>query len=211
MATDKWANPRAMWDERFSQTEPAYGEKPNGFLESQAHRLKPGMKVLVPADGYGRNGIWLAKQGLEVHTVDLSPVGVERARKNAQAAGVKITMEVADLSTWNWPVAEYGAVVAIFLHLPPDARAKVHASMLRALKPGGIVILEAFSPEQLKYKSGGPKDVALLYTAESLSRDFAEEAGHMETVLLEEKVVELSEGHMHSGPGAVVRAVFRKR
>jgi cyclopropane fatty-acyl-phospholipid synthase-like methyltransferase len=207
MATDKWANPRAMWDERFSQAEPAYGEAPNGFLQAQAFRLQPGMKVLVPADGYGRNGIWLAKQGLRVHTVDLSPVGVERARKAAQAAGVNLTMEVADLSTWSWPAGEFDAVVSIFLHLPPEVRAKIHGSMLQALKPGGIVILEAFTPAQLQHSSGGPKQVDLLYTAERLRQEFA----GAEAVQLEEMEIQLDEGHMHRGPASVVRAIFRRK
>jgi SAM-dependent methyltransferase len=207
MAADKWANPKAMWDERYSHPDPVYGEAPNDFLQSQIIKLKPAASVLVPGDGYGRNGIWLAKQGFRVHTVDLSPVGVERARKAAVAAGVNLKMEVADLATWNWPLDEFDAVVAIFLHLPPEARRKIHGSMLRALRPGGIVVFEAFSPEQLKYKSGGPKDVALLYTPELLRQDFA----GAEIVLLEEKTTHLNEGHMHSGPGAVVQAVFRRR
>jgi len=206
MVTDKWANPQAMWDERFSQAEPVYGEAPNGFLRSQMFRWKPGMKVFVPADGYGRNGIWLAKQGFEVHTVDLSPAGVARARKAAEVAGVQMTIEQADLSSWNWPLDEFDAVATIFLHLPPGARAKVHASMLRALKPGGIVILEAFTPGQLKHTSGGPKQVDLLYTAELLRKDFT----GAEALLLEEKEAELEEGRMHSGSAAVVQAVFRR-
>ena len=204
---DKWANPKAMWDERFSQTEPVYGAEPNGYMRAQAFRLKPGMKVLVPADGYGRNGIWLAKHGLQVHTVDLSPVGVERASKIAQAAGVYMKIEVADLANWDWPVAEYDAVVSIFFHLPPEARAKVHGAMLRALKPGGLIILQAFSSVQLRYSSGGPKDVGLLYTTVLLRADFAG-ANALE---LEDKVVQLEEGHMHSGPGAVVQGVFQRR
>ena len=207
MAVDKWANPQKMWDERFSQVEPVYGEGPNGYLREQAYRLKPGMKVLVPADGYGRNGVWLAKQGFVVHTVDLSPVGVERARKAARAAGVTMTIELGDLSIWNWPAEEFDAVASIFLHLPPEARAKIHAGMLGAVKHGGLVILEAFTPAQLQHSSGGPKQVELLYTAEMLRRDFAP----AEVLELEEKEVELEEGHMHSGPGAVVRAVFRKK
>jgi hypothetical protein len=118
-----------------------------------------------------------------------------------------MTIEQADLVVWNWPVAEFDAVAAIFLHLPPELRAQVHASILRALKPGGIVILEAFSPAQLKHSSGGPKQVELLYTTDMLRKDFAQG----EALELEEKEVHIHEGHMHSGPAAVVRAVFGKR
>lgn len=207
MATDNWANPQAMWDARFGAVEPAYGSKPNAFLESQVSRLQPGMKVLLPGDGYGRNGLWLAKQGFQVHTVDLSPVGVERARESARAMGVSLTIEQGDLATWNWPAGEFDGVAAIFLHLPPALRRKVHASMLRALKPGGIVILEAFTPRQLQFSSGGPKQVELLSSPELLREDFA--AG--EILELEEKQVQLDEGHKHSGPAAVVRGVFRAK
>ena len=207
MTLEKWAYPKAMWDERFSQPDPVYGEQPNSYLKAQVFRLRPGMKVLVPADGYGRNGVWLAKQGLQVHTVDLSPVGVERARKAAQAAGVDMKMEVADLASWNWPAREYDAVVAVFFHLPPEARGRIHASMVRALKPRGIIIFQAFSPEQLRYTSGGPKQVDMLCTADLLRKEFA----GAEALELEEKVVELEEGHMHSGTGAVVQGVFRRK
>lgn len=206
MANDKWANPQKMWDERFSEAVPVYGETPNDFLRAQTHRLAPNCKVLVPADGYGRNGIWLAKQGWQVCTVDLSPVGVQRARQAAQTAGVAMTIEQADLSCWNWPKNEFDAVISIFLHLPPDVRPKVHASMLRALKSGGIVILEAFTPAQLQHSSGGPKQVDLLYTANMLQADFAP----AEAVLLEENEIHIEEGHMHRGPAAVVQAVFRR-
>lgn len=206
MAMDKWANPQKMWDERFSQSEPVYGEAPNAFLAAESSRLPAGSALLVPGDGYGRNGIWLANQGFRVHTVDLSPVGVERARKSAQTAGVNMTIEQADLSTWAWPANHFDGVVAIFLHLPPDLRTKVHASMLRAVKPGGLILLEAFSPAQLRHSSGGPKQVELLYTAGLLRQDFAPATA----LLLEEKETHINEGHMHSGPAAVVQAIFRK-
>jgi SAM-dependent methyltransferase len=206
--TEKKPNPgAAMWNDRFSQPDPIYGEKPNAYLVAKAALWKPGCKVLVPGDGYGRNGIWLARHGFQVRTVDISPVGVERARVASHAAGVSISIEEADLATWNWPVAEFDAVASIFVHLPPDTRAGVHSNMIRALKPGGPLILEAFSPAQLRFTSGGPKDVALLYTVEMLRKDFA----GAETMELEEKEIELDEGWRHSGPAAVIHGVFQKR
>jgi len=206
MAEDKWANPQKMWDERYSQAEEVYGHAPNAFVVRQAARFRKGMKLLVPGDGYGRNGIWLAQQGFQVHTVDLSAVGVERARDAAKAAGAKLTIEQADLATWNWPVDQFDAVIAIFLHLPPQVRVKVHGSMVRTIKPGGLIVLQAFSPAQLKHSSGGPRQVELLYTPAILQEDFAPATA----LELGEKEVQIDEGHMHRGLAAVVQAVFRK-
>jgi SAM-dependent methyltransferase len=196
-----------MWNDRYSQPEPLYGEKPNAYLVEKAAQWNPGCKVLVPGDGYGRNGIWLARQGFRVWTVDISPVGVERARQAAQAAGLSMSIEEADLATWDWPTAEFDAVAAVFVHLPPDTRAGIHSNMIRALKPRGVVILEAFTPGQLRFTSGGPKQVDLLYTAEILRKDFA----GAEAVELGEKEITLDEGWRHRGPAAVVRGVFQKR
>jgi SAM-dependent methyltransferase len=201
-------DPAAMWDERFGRPEPVYGDEPNGYLRAQAQlRLRAGMKVLVPADGYGRNGLWLTKQGLEVTTVDVSPVGVERARKAAKAAGISAKILLSDLNSWDWPVSEFDAVASIYLHLVPEKRVAIHARMLTALKPGGIIIVEAFTPAQLAFSSGGPKQVELLYTAQLLRQDFAA----AEVVELAESEVELNEGRMHSGRAAVVRGVLRKK
>jgi cyclopropane fatty-acyl-phospholipid synthase-like methyltransferase len=200
-------NPATMWDDRFSREEPVYGTSPNTYLQAQSARLKPGMNVLVPGDGYGRNGIWLAQQGLHVHTVDVSSVGVARARKAAATAGVEMQIENADLTTWNWPEAQYDMVSSIFLHLFPADRHAVHAKMLRALKPGGFVVLEAFTPGQLQFTSGGPKVVDLLYTAEILRDDFA--GADFEE--LEEAIVDIDEGPMHRGRAAVVHGVFARK
>jgi cyclopropane fatty-acyl-phospholipid synthase-like methyltransferase len=201
-------NPAAMWDERFARHEPVYGEEPNAFLREQAlEHLKAPAKVLVPGDGYGRNGLWLAKQGFKVTTVDVSPVGVERARNTARDFKIPARILLCDLNTWKWPEAEFDAVASIFLHLVPEQRSGIHAHMLGALKSGGIVILEAFTPAQLQFSSGGPKTTDLLYTTEILKRDFAA----AQELKLEEIVTELNEGKMHSGKGAVIRAVFRKK
>ncbi len=207
MANDKWVNPQKMWDERFAQAEPVYGEHPNAYLCAQAHRLTPGCKILVPGDGYGRNGIWLAKQGFQVTTIDLSPVGVERARNAAQAAGLAMSIEEADLATWTWPVGGFDAVASIFLHLPPDLRPQIHGQMLAALKPGGLLIIEAFTPAQLLHSSGGPKQLELLYTTEILQKDFA----GAEALELMEVETDLDEGRLHRGRAAVVHGVFQKQ
>jgi 2-polyprenyl-3-methyl-5-hydroxy-6-metoxy-1,4-benzoquinol methylase len=199
-----------FWDERYSGEGFAFGIAPNRFLVSQSHYLKPGLHALVPGDGEGRNGVWLAKQGLTVDTVDVSPLGVAKARRFAEANGVKINPEIADLLTWAWPKERYDIVAALYVHFFDPERPGMHRAMLEALKPGGILILEAFRPEQIDMRkvhhSGGPKTADMLYSREKLSEDFAAAS----VLLLEEAVVELSEGARHSGLAAVIRAVVRK-
>ena len=151
-----------IWDERFSGEHYVYGEKPNAFLVRHTPLLASGARALVPGDGEGRNGVWLARNGMEVLSVDSSAVGLGKAKQLAERHGVTIKSEVADLTSWAWPESIFDAVVAIFLHLPPQTCSDIHAAMLKALKPSGLIILQAFRPEQLGYASGGPKDVSWL-------------------------------------------------
>ncbi len=195
-----------FWDQRFDREDYVYGTAPNRFLAGHADRLRPGMRALVPGDGEGRNGVWLAGQGLEVLAVDSSAVGLAKARRLAQSRGVRVATEVVDLLDWAWPEAAFDAVVAIFLHVPSAARPRLHAAMLGALKPGGMVILEGFRREQLDYASGGPRDPDLLFTAAGLAADFAA----AEILDLAEALDDLDEGEWHRGPAATVRLAARK-
>jgi SAM-dependent methyltransferase len=201
----------AFWDERYSGDAYAFGMAPNVFLAAQAHLLAPGLRAFVPGDGEGRNGVWLAERGLLVDSVDASPLGVAKARALAAVRGVHLNTEVADLRSWNWPRDSYDIVAALFVHLFDEDRERLHPAMLDALKPGGVLILEAFSLAQLElqkeYHSGGPKTAKLLYSIAKLSSDFAA----AEVIHMEETRVRLDEGHRHSGPAAVVRAIVRKR
>ena len=166
-----------FWDERYKGEDFAFGKAPNEFLVSQAHHLKPGLRALVPGDGEGRNGVWLAEQGLTVDTVDVSPLGVAKARKLAQERGVEINAMLADLLTWAWPRETYDVIAAIYIHFFDSDRPRIHRAMVDALKPGGILILEAFHPEQLElqkiHRSGGPKTADMLYSKAKLVEDFS--------------------------------------
>ena len=204
------ADRAAMWDERYARDGFAYGETANAFLRAQRARLKAGMRALVPGDGEGRNGVWLAEQGLIVDTLDLSAHGVAKARALAAARGVALNAIQADALRWDWPRETYDVVALIFLHLVEDERRALHAKVLRALKPGGLVILEAFRPEQIARQAagarGGPRDANLLYRLEDLRADFAA----LETSELVEAEADLDEGALHVGPSAVVRLVARR-
>lgn len=196
-----------FWDSRYDGQDYVYGLAPNTHLVAQFGHLNPGGRVLVPGDGEGRNGVWLATQGMDVLSVDQSAVGLEKARHLAATKGVSIATEQADLEQWSWPVASFDGVVSIFLHFAPDVRTRMHRAMAATLKPGGVIILEVFRPEQLGYSSGGPKDAAMLYRSSDLLADFA----GLDMVLLEDADVVLDEGTFHRGPGAVVRMVARRR
>ena len=195
-----------FWNSRYAESGYAYGTEPNAFLVSQKQYLRPSGTVLAVADGEGRNGVWLAQQGLAVLSVDASEVGLCKAQELAADRGVTIRTEKVDLTTWQWPGQKFDVVVSIYAHFPPEVRARMHRRMFETLKPGGILILEAFTPAQLNYQSGGPPVVEMLYTVDMLRIDFA--GG--EILLLEDAITELAEGKYHRGPAAVVRLVLRR-
>jgi 2-polyprenyl-3-methyl-5-hydroxy-6-metoxy-1,4-benzoquinol methylase len=199
-----------FWDDRYGESGYVYGTAPNQFLTEQQHRLKPGIKALVVGDGEGRNGVWLATQGLDVLSIDLSPVGLEKAQSLANQHQVQIKTQCADLTTWDWVVAEYDLVVSIYVHFASEVRQRIHRSMLKALKPGGLIVLEAFNLEQLQYQreynSGGPPIPEMLYQPEMLREDFV--GGEM--IELTETITELHEGQYHNGKASVIRLVLQK-
>jgi len=201
----------AMWDERYGGADYAYGFEPNGFLANQTAERVTDLAALVPGDGEGRNGVWLAAQGYAVDTLDLSEAGVAKAKRYAQTRGVTLNAVVADALAWDWPRAHYDLIALIYLHLVPESRKRLHALALAALKPGGRIVLEAFRPEQIERQRagarGGPRDAALLYTIDDLRADFA--AAELET--LEACEIDLREGELHVGPSALVRLVARAR
>lgn len=200
-----------FWDERYLGPEYAFGTEPNAFLAAQKPLLRPGMRALVPGDGEGRNGVWLAEQGLEVTTVDASGLGVAKARNLAAERGVAIEALQADLTTWQWPVGACDLVASIYLHWKPGLRERLHHAMLAALKPGGLLVLEAYTPNQLAHRAkgsvGGPPDVALLMTGAMLRSDFAA----AEILSLDEIETVLAEGTRHTGPSSIVRLLARRR
>lgn len=189
-----------FWDERFSSEGFAFGKEPNEFLAAQSWAFRAGMEALAVADGEGRNGVWLAQQGLNVLSVDFSAVGLEKAKQLARERGVDINTLDIDLLQWDWPRGVFDLVASIFIHFAPGDRERMHLAMLTALKPDGILILVAFTPHQLLFGTGGPPQLELLYTPEMLRRDFAE----MDIVELSESVVELNEGIHHRGLASVV-------
>src|SRR5581483_8536633 len=145
------------WNTRFSAPEYIFGTGPNELLAAQRPLLQRGQRALCVADGEGRNSVWLARQGLHVTAFDFSPVGLAKARRLAQQAGVDVDYRLSDVADWDWDAARYDVIAAIFVQFtPPPARSRMFAGMARALKPGGLLLLEGYRPEQLRYGTGGP-------------------------------------------------------
>ncbi|MDO9622951.1 MAG: class I SAM-dependent methyltransferase [Pseudomonas sp.] len=196
------------WTERYDNSEGyLFGKEPNAFLVSQKACFAPGMQVLSVADGEGRNSVWLAQQGADVLAVEAVPRAVEKARQLAAERGVTVSHACVDLLTWDWGEERFDAIVAIFIQFAgPEQRAQMFANMQRALKPGGLLLLEGYGLKQLGYGTGGPKDPANLYSTELLGEAFAD----LEILHLAEYDAHIEEGSGHSGMSALIDLRARK-
>jgi SAM-dependent methyltransferase len=194
------------WDERYAGGDFQFGEAPNRYLESLRAWIAPGMRALSLGDGEGRNGVWLAQQGLAVTALDWSRIGMAKAAQLAEARRVALTTVVADAAAWDYPEGGFELVAWIYLHLPPPDRAAAAAGVVRALAPGGLLALECFTPAQRGRRSGGPKMAELLWSRAIVEELFA----GLEVLELLEGTVSLDEGPRHQGPAEVVRALLRK-
>jgi 2-polyprenyl-3-methyl-5-hydroxy-6-metoxy-1,4-benzoquinol methylase len=197
-----------FWNERFDQEEFIFGKEPNEYLVEKARQyLKVNYKVLCIADGEGRNGVWLAKQGMHVVGFDASDIALAKAKKFAQENHVQVDYSFSDTDSFDWQVNEYDAVVGIFIQFAdPAMRERIFRQTYQTLKPGGIFILQGYTPKQLEYKTGGPSLIEHLYT-EDLIRDLAKDFTILELTSYEK---ELSEGPRHTGMSAILGLVARK-
>ena len=196
----------ASWDARYGQDEFFYGTAPNTFLEEVAPRLPAGAEILCLAEGEGRNAVFLASLGHRVTAVDGSAVGLAKAARLAASRGTAIETVVADLETWDLGDARWDAVVSIWCHGPPAFRAGLHPKIARALRPGGVLILEHYHPSQVGRGTGGPPDPTWMPTLEELRASFP---GWAEEHAVERER-DVREGAGHAGPSAVVQVVLRR-
>jgi len=195
-----------IWDERYAGEGYLFGTEPNAFLLTQRALLKPGASCLAVADGEGRNGVWLAEQGLRVLSVDSSAVAMDKARTLAQQRGVKLDFELADLLQWDWGEHRFDVVAAVFIQFAaPEQRGKMFADIGRCLKPDGLLLLQGYTPRQLEYGTGGPPLAENLYTETMLRSAFAD----LDILHLREHDDFISEGVAHHGMSALIDMVAR--
>jgi len=195
----------SFWNKRYANRDFLYGTEPNSFLSEHFHLLSG--PVLSLSEGEGRNAVFLASRGLEVIGVDISSVALEKAKALAESRGVEIKTVAAGLATFEPEENHYGSVISISAHLPSTVRNKLYPLIERSLRPNGVILLEAFSENQLTRDTGGPKDADMLMTAEKLQREFP----NLEPVLLREVEREVFEGEGHRGMASVVQFIARKK
>lgn len=194
----------SFWDERYSSEGYMYGLKPNTFLAEHYNIL--GSPVLSLAEGEGRNAVFLASRGLDVVGVDYSQVALEKANELARTQGVRIGTVHADLASFEPGEHSFGSVISISAHLPSSVRATLYPLVEKCLKPGGILLVEAYTEAQLAYDTGGPKDPDRLMSAEKLTREFP----NLEPLFVRELERDVIEGWGHKGKGAVVQFIARR-
>jgi SAM-dependent methyltransferase len=194
-----------MWDKRYGTEEYAYGKEANAFFSAQLERIVPG-QLLLPGEGEGRNSVYAARKGWAVDAFDQSSVGQAKALVLASEISVEINYRVCRMEDFSFKQNHYDAVGLLFFHANPAGRIFLHRKVFESLKPGGVLILEAFHKEQLKNNTGGPKSPEMLFDEETLSSDFA----LFETLLLEKQDIVLNEGPFHQGAASVIRFIGKK-
>lgn len=195
-----------MWDERYDTDDYVYGINPNDFLRENVHTIPKG-RVLSLAEGEGRNAVFLARQGYSVTAIDSSKVGLEKAKRLAEENQVNIECIQADLGDFDLGESQWDGIVSIFCPLPPAVRKLLYQNVMRGLKPNGVFLLEAYTPEQLQYGTGGGSSAELMQSRETLMNELAD----LTFMHLLEKERDVTEGIYHTGLAAVVQAIAVKK
>jgi 2-polyprenyl-3-methyl-5-hydroxy-6-metoxy-1,4-benzoquinol methylase len=206
--TTAFSDSADFWNKRFNTPDYIFGKAPNEYLEVQAKlHLKIGDSVLCVADGEGRNSVWLAKQGMRVDAFDLSQIALNKAIALAKKEAAQVQYSLASSDDWDWKPNHYDAVVGIFIQFAdPVMRARLFAQMASTLKPGGMLIVQGYTPKQLEFKTGGPSILEHLYT-EDMIRVLIDDLEIIDLCVYEKS---LSEGPKHTGMSALLGLVARK-
>jgi SAM-dependent methyltransferase len=203
-----FTDPAGTWNRRFEADDYVFGTDPNEWLRQHGDVWRSGQRVLCVADGEGRNSVWLAGKGLVIDAFDIADAGVAKARRLAVEHGASVNFAVADCDSLAWPERVYDGVAAIFVQFAdPAMRARLFANMQRCLKPGGVLVLQGYTPKQLEYRTGGPPIASHMYTQDLLREAFA----GMDILELREYEAEVAEGSGHRGWSALIGMVARRR
>jgi len=194
------------WEQRYSEVARLFGDTPSELLLAEQQRFQPGQTALAAGDGEGRNGVWLAEQGLQVLAIDISATALQRSRMLAEQRGVRIETLCTDLLNWSWPATRFDVITSIFIHLPDSLRRQLHQSMWQALKPGGLLLIEGFHVDQAGLNSGGPSDPTLMLSETILEQEFPE----AEILRLEHFTTRVETAGVCQGDGAAIHFVARK-
>ena len=190
----------SFWNERYAVEEYVYGTEPNEFCKAELEELTPG-KILFPAEGEGRNAVFAAILGWDVFAFDASIEGKKKADKLAKDKGVNINYTINSYDNIQYKPESFDCLVLIYAHTHPLKRKEYHKKLTSLLKPGGKLIIEGFSKKQINNKTGGPRDVNMLFSEEELKNDF----DNLSHITIEEKDILLNEGQFHNGKASIVR------
>lgn len=193
---------RNFWDERFAAKEYVYGTEPNSYFKQQIEKLNPG-KLLMPGEGEGRNAVFAATLGWDVTAFDPSVEGKKKAQKLAESKKVHIEYLTSSYEDIQFPENSFDCIGLIFTHMPPNKRQEYHRELMSFLKPGGHLIIEGFSKEQIRNNTGGPGNIDMLFSKEELQADF--ESLSQLSIIKEE--IDIEEGRFHKGKASVIRLV----
>ena len=208
IASGAFSDAAATWNRRFEADGFLFGTEPNVWLSEHTDVWPTGGRILCVADGEGRNSVWLARKGFVVDAFDIADVGVAKAHRLADMAGVTVNFTVADCDAYAWPLSAYDGVAAIFVQFAdPEQRRRLFEHIVASLKPGGSLILQGYTPKQLEYGTGGPPFLSHLYTAEMLRAALNE----LEVLELSEYEADVNEGRGHKGRSALIGMVARRR
>ena len=206
-STPAFTDAAETWNRRYAGDDFLFGTAPNAWLREHVAHLPPGGRVLCVADGEGRNSVWLARQGFRVEAFDIAARAVEKAEAFARREGVSVRYAVADIDGYDWPEAAFDGIVAIFVQFAdPQTRTRLFERMVRSLAPGGVLILQGYTPAQLAHGTGGPGKRSHLYTEAMLRADFAV----LQLRLLRDYEADLDEGERHRGRSALIGLVALK-
>jgi hypothetical protein len=194
-----------FWDEKYRQSEYVYGTQPNAFFREELLKIPPGF-LFLPAEGEGRNAWFALVSNWKVDAIDSSKEAKNKAEKLCKKHIENLNYEIHNLENYPYSASKYDALALIYAHLSSNNRRSIHKNMMSSLKKGGLLILEAFSKEQIHYSSGGPKNLDMLYSLDEVIADF----DSMEILKSSQEIIFLEEGKHHLGEASVIRILAKK-